>query len=49
MNTQPLKLEDIEISDAVQRVLRFPAVADKSFLITICDRTVTSLVRRDQK
>ena len=30
------------------RVLRFPAVADKSFLITIGDRTVTGLVCRDQ-
>ena len=30
------------------RVLRLPAVADKTFLITIGDRTVTGLVRRDQ-
>jgi phosphoribosylformylglycinamidine synthase len=29
-------------------VLRHPAVADKSFLITIGDRTVTGLVHRDQ-
>ncbi len=36
------------IADAVVRVLRFPAVADKSFLITIGDRTVTGLVCRDQ-
>ncbi len=49
-NMQPFKfkLKDIDIRDAVQRVLRFPAVADKSFLITICDRTVTGLVCRDQ-
>ncbi len=39
---------DIELADAVARVLRFPAVADKSFLITIGDRTVTGLVCRDQ-
>ncbi len=38
----------IEISDAVNRVLAFPAVADKSFLIHIGDRSVTGLVCRDQ-
>ncbi|MCP5197788.1 MAG: phosphoribosylformylglycinamidine synthase [Gammaproteobacteria bacterium] len=36
------------LADAVARVLRFPAVADKSFLITIGDRSVTGLVCRDQ-
>ena len=30
-----LDLTDIEIADAALRVLRFPAVADKSFLISI--------------
>jgi phosphoribosylformylglycinamidine synthase len=40
--------EDLSLADAVARVLRFPAVADKSFLITIGDRTVTGLVCRDQ-
>ncbi|HRZ24462.1 MAG TPA: phosphoribosylformylglycinamidine synthase, partial [Candidatus Contendobacter sp.] len=38
----------LSLADAVARVLRFPAVADKSFLITIGDRTVTGLVCRDQ-
>ncbi|MFO1422123.1 MAG: phosphoribosylformylglycinamidine synthase [Candidatus Competibacteraceae bacterium] len=38
----------VSLADAVARVLRFPAVADKSFLITIGDRTVTGLVCRDQ-
>ncbi|MDG4551180.1 MAG: phosphoribosylformylglycinamidine synthase [Candidatus Contendobacter sp.] len=38
----------VRVADAVTRVLRFPAVADKSFLITIGDRTVTGLVCRDQ-
>jgi len=38
----------VSLTDAVARVLRFPAVADKSFLITIGDRTVTGLVCRDQ-
>jgi phosphoribosylformylglycinamidine synthase len=43
-----LDLSDIEITDAVYRVLRFPAVADKSFLIHIGDRTVGGLSARDQ-
>ena len=38
----------LSLADAIARVLRFPAVADKSFLITIGDRTVTGLVCRDQ-
>jgi phosphoribosylformylglycinamidine synthase len=38
----------VDIADAVQRVLRLPCVASKSFLITIGDRTVTGLVARDQ-
>ncbi|MCB1919845.1 MAG: phosphoribosylformylglycinamidine synthase [Candidatus Competibacteraceae bacterium] len=38
----------IALREAVTRVLSFPAVADKSFLITIGDRTVTGLVCRDQ-
>ncbi|MDP2904617.1 MAG: phosphoribosylformylglycinamidine synthase [Methylovulum sp.] len=38
----------ITIEDAVKRVLSFPAVADKSFLIHIGDRSVTGLVARDQ-
>ncbi|NNF52742.1 MAG: phosphoribosylformylglycinamidine synthase [Gammaproteobacteria bacterium] len=43
-----LDLEDIEIREAALRVLRFPVVGDKSFLVTIGDRTITGLVRRDQ-
>lgn len=38
----------VEIDEAVSRVLRHPAVASKSFLITIGDRTITGLVARDQ-
>ena len=34
--------------EALRRVLRFPAVADKTFLITIGDRTVGGLISRDQ-
>ena len=43
-----LDLEGIELEEAVLRVLRFPAVADKSFLIHIGDRTVGGLCVRDQ-
>lgn len=38
----------IELSEAAQRVLSAPAVANKSFLITIGDRTITGMVSRDQ-
>ncbi|WP_090362640.1 phosphoribosylformylglycinamidine synthase [Ferrimonas sediminum] len=43
-----LNLSGIEVADAVRRVLRLPAVAEKTFLITIGDRSVTGLVARDQ-
>ncbi len=38
----------LELGEAVERVLRHPAVASKSFLITIGDRSITGLVARDQ-
>ncbi|HSG10766.1 MAG TPA: phosphoribosylformylglycinamidine synthase [Gammaproteobacteria bacterium] len=38
----------LDIRDAAYRVLRLPAVADKTFLITIGDRSVTGMVVRDQ-
>jgi phosphoribosylformylglycinamidine synthase len=38
----------VELHDAVRRVLSFPAVADKSFLIHIGDRSVGGLTARDQ-
>jgi phosphoribosylformylglycinamidine synthase len=44
----PLKLKGVKPADALERVLQLPAVADKTFLITITDRTVTGLVHRDQ-
>ncbi|TCO83516.1 phosphoribosylformylglycinamidine synthase [Plasticicumulans lactativorans] len=43
----PLALAGVSLDAAAERVLRLPAVADKSFLITIGDRTVTGLVARD--
>ncbi len=42
-----LKL-DVTVADATHRVLQLPAVASKSFLITIGDRTITGMVARDQ-
>ncbi len=38
----------IELREAALRVLRLPAVADKRFLITIGDRSITGQVSRDQ-
>ena len=38
----------VSIEEALGRVLRHPAVASKSFLITIGDRSITGLVARDQ-
>lgn len=43
-----IDLAGIELEDAIFRVLRFPAVADKTFLIHIGDRTVGGLCVRDQ-
>lgn len=45
---EALKREDITLADAAQRMLRLPTVAEKTFLITIGDRSVTGLVSRDQ-
>lgn len=44
----PLDKTSIRLQEAVSRVLRLPAVANKSFLITIGDRTVGGQTARDQ-
>lgn len=44
----PLDLVGITLDDAAERVLRHPTVANKTFLITIGDRTVGGLNSRDQ-
>ncbi|SEK80535.1 phosphoribosylformylglycinamidine synthase [Atopomonas hussainii] len=41
-------VDSLNVEEAVNRVLCHPAVASKSFLITIGDRTITGLVARDQ-
>ena len=43
-----LDRQGITVADAVNRVLHLPAVAEKTFLVTIGDRTVTGMVSRDQ-
>ena len=43
-----LEFADVNIESAVQRVLSHPTVGDKTFLITIGDRSVTGLIARDQ-
>ncbi|CAI1870888.1 Phosphoribosylformylglycinamidine synthase [Serratia entomophila] len=45
---QPVQRAGITLADAVKRVLHLPAVAEKTFLITIGDRSVTGMVARDQ-
>ena len=43
-----LDLGTLQLAEAAERVLRFPTVADKRFLITIGDRSITGMVVRDQ-
>ncbi|MHA3891439.1 phosphoribosylformylglycinamidine synthase [Acinetobacter sp. GXMZU3951] len=38
----------VDLKDAIFRVLKNPTVASKSFLITIGDRSITGMVARDQ-
>nr|WP_297460566.1 phosphoribosylformylglycinamidine synthase [uncultured Halomonas sp.] len=40
--------DNLDLREALDRVLRLPAVASKSFLITIGDRSITGQVARDQ-
>ncbi|KIF79879.1 phosphoribosylformylglycinamidine synthase [Noviherbaspirillum autotrophicum] len=44
----PVDLTGMDLTEVAQRVLRLPTVADKSFLITIGDRTVGATSVRDQ-
>jgi len=41
-------LANITLADAADRILSLPTVAEKTFLITIGDRSVTGMVNRDQ-
>jgi phosphoribosylformylglycinamidine synthase len=44
----PLATTGITLGESLERLLRLPTIADKSFLITIGDRTVGGLISRDQ-
>lgn len=48
VDSPPLDLDGGDLEDHLRRVLRFPAVGSKSFLVTIGDRTVGGLTARDQ-
>jgi phosphoribosylformylglycinamidine synthase len=43
----PFATHDIDLAQAAYRVLQLPCVADKTFLVTIGDRTVGGLCSRD--
>ncbi len=45
---QELDRSGITIEEAAKRLMALPAIAEKTFLITIGDRSVTGLVARDQ-
>jgi phosphoribosylformylglycinamidine synthase len=45
---RPFDFDALELAEAARRVLQLPSVGDKTFLISIGDRTVTGLVARDQ-
>jgi phosphoribosylformylglycinamidine synthase len=45
---QALSTDGMSIDASLQRLLRLPAIANKSFLITIGDRSVGGLISRDQ-
>ena len=47
-NAPELDFSDVSVEDAVKRVLALPTVADKTFLISIGDRSVTGMIARDQ-
>ena len=45
---RPLELDGVSVEQAAGRVLRLPTVGNKTFLITIGDRSITGMVARDQ-
>ncbi len=44
----PFTTSGVDLAEAIRRVLRLPTVADKTFLVTIGDRTVGGMSARDQ-
>lgn len=47
-DTSEINYSTISLQESINRLLRFPAIANKSFLVTIADRTITGTVSRDQ-
>ncbi len=45
---EPFATRELDLKASLLRVLSLPTVADKTFLITIGDRSVTGMVARDQ-
>ena len=45
---QRIDLPKLDINEVVRRVLRFPSVGSKKFLVTIGDRSITGLVAQEQ-
>lgn len=43
-----LELGQVRIEEAIERVLQFPSVGSKKFLVTIGDRSITGLIAREQ-
>ena len=43
-----LDLTGVTLIEAAERLLRLPTIAEKTFLVTIGDRSVTGLIARDQ-
>uniref|UniRef100_A0A1B0C1S0 Phosphoribosylformylglycinamidine synthase n=1 Tax=Glossina palpalis gambiensis TaxID=67801 RepID=A0A1B0C1S0_9MUSC len=46
--TQIPNYDQINLHDAIYRILHLPSVSDKNFLVTINDRSITGSVTRDQ-
>ncbi|MYD80074.1 MAG: phosphoribosylformylglycinamidine synthase [Gammaproteobacteria bacterium] len=43
-----LRLGQVRIEEAIKRVLQFPSVGSKKFLVTIGDRSITGLIAQEQ-
>ncbi|MCM1512620.1 MAG: phosphoribosylformylglycinamidine synthase [Oxalobacter formigenes] len=44
----PVQVDGLNLAETAEKILQLPAVGDKSFLITIGDRTVGGMTARDQ-
>jgi phosphoribosylformylglycinamidine synthase len=48
LSQKALNLSQINLEEAIDRVLHLPVVADKKFLITIGDRSITGMIAQEQ-